>query len=125
MFILENASKLLIPHIVDQFVGFVIYHSSALRNSFTVLAACSARDLLLHVVYPALQAYCTLISNYHLASFCSNVFLICLYISFNHPSHPDGGQRALFLRVFYRFFALLEINLSLCQTNGVSYFIAC
>ena len=56
-------------------------------------------------------------------SFCSNVFLICLYISFTHPSHPDGGQRALFLRVFYRFFTLLEINLSLCQTNGVSYFI--
>ena len=50
---------------------------------------------------------------------------IRLYISLTHPSHPDGGQRALFLRVFYRFFALLEINLSLCQTNGVSYFIGC
>ena len=50
LFILEDASKLLIPHIVDQFVGFVIYHSSALRNSFIDLAACSARDLLLHVV---------------------------------------------------------------------------
>ena len=50
MFILEDASKLLIPHIVDQFVGFVIYHSSALHNSFIDLAACSARDLLLHVV---------------------------------------------------------------------------
>ena len=50
VFILEDASKLLIPHIVDQFVGFVIYHSSALRNSFIDLAACSARDLLLHVV---------------------------------------------------------------------------
>ena len=31
-------------------VGFVIYHSSALHNSFIDLAACSARDLLLHVV---------------------------------------------------------------------------
>ena len=50
LFILEDASKLLIPHIVDQFVGFVIYHSSALRNSFIDLAACSARGLLLHVV---------------------------------------------------------------------------
>ena len=50
VFILEDASKLSIPHIVDQFVGFVIYHSSALRNSFIDLAACSARDLLLHVV---------------------------------------------------------------------------
>ena len=50
LFILEDASKLLIPHIVDQFVCFVIYHSSALRNSFIDLAACSARDLLLHVV---------------------------------------------------------------------------
>ena len=50
LFILEDASKLLIPHIVDQFVGFVIYHSSALCNSFIDLAACSARDLLLHVV---------------------------------------------------------------------------
>ena len=50
MFILEDASKLLIPHIKDQFVGFVIYHSSALRNSFIDLAACSARGLLLHVV---------------------------------------------------------------------------
>ena len=50
LFILEDASKLLIPHIEDQFVGFVIYHSSALRNSFIDLAACSARDLLLHVV---------------------------------------------------------------------------
>ena len=50
LIILEDASKLLIPHIVDQFVGFVIYHSSALRNSFIDLAACSARDLLLHVV---------------------------------------------------------------------------
>ena len=50
MFIFEDASKLLIPHIVDQFVGFVIYHSSALRNSFIDLTACSARDLLLHVV---------------------------------------------------------------------------
>ena len=28
----------------------VIYHSSALRNSFIDLAACSARGLLLHVV---------------------------------------------------------------------------
>ena len=36
--------------IEDQFVGFVIYHSSALRNSFIDLAACSARGLLLHVV---------------------------------------------------------------------------
>ena len=54
--------------------GFVIYHSSALHNSFIDLAACSARDLLLHVVSPALQAYCILISNYHLASFCLNVF---------------------------------------------------
>ena len=36
--------------IEDQFLGFVIYHSSALRNSFIDLAACSARDLLLHVV---------------------------------------------------------------------------
>ena len=51
LFILEDASKLLIPHIVYQFVGFVIYHSSALRNSFIDLAARSARDLLLHVVY--------------------------------------------------------------------------
>ena len=50
LFILEDASKLLIPHIVDHFVGFVIYHSSALHNSFIDLAACSARDLLLHVV---------------------------------------------------------------------------
>ena len=50
LFILEDASKLLIPRIVDQFVCFVIYHSSALRNSFIDLAACSARDLLLHVV---------------------------------------------------------------------------
>ena len=50
LFILEDASKLLIPHIEDQFVGFVIYHSSALRNSFIDLAACSARGLLLHVV---------------------------------------------------------------------------
>ena len=50
LFILEDASKLLIPHVVDQFVCFVIYHSSALRNSFIDLAACSARDLLLHVV---------------------------------------------------------------------------
>ena len=50
LLILEDASKLLIPHMVDQFVGFVIYHSSALRNSFIDLAACSARDLLLHVV---------------------------------------------------------------------------
>ena len=50
VFILEDASKLLIPHIEDQFVGFVIYHSSALRNSFIDLAACSARGLLLHVV---------------------------------------------------------------------------
>ena len=50
LFILEDASKLLIPHIVDQFVAFVIYHSSALCNSFIDLAACSARDLLLHVV---------------------------------------------------------------------------
>ena len=50
LFILEDASKLLIPCIVDQFVCFVIYHSSALRNSFIDLAACSARDLLLHVV---------------------------------------------------------------------------
>ena len=50
LFILEDASKLLIPHIVDQFVGFVIYHSSALPNSFIDLAACSACELLLHVV---------------------------------------------------------------------------
>ena len=50
LFILEDASKLLIPRIVDQFVCFVIYHSSALRNSFIDLAACSARGLLLHVV---------------------------------------------------------------------------
>ena len=50
LFILEDASKLLIPRIVDQFVCFAIYHSSALRNSFIDLAACSARDLLLHVV---------------------------------------------------------------------------
>ena len=50
VFILEDASKLLIPHIEGQFVGFVIYHSSALRNSFIDLAACSARGLLLHVV---------------------------------------------------------------------------
>ena len=50
LFILEDASKSLIPHIVDQFVAFVIYHSSALCNSFIDLAACSARDLLLHVV---------------------------------------------------------------------------
>ena len=40
----------IIFHIEDQFVGFVIYHSSALRNSFIDLAACSARGLLLHVV---------------------------------------------------------------------------
>ena len=51
LFILEDTSKLLIPHIVYQFVGFVIYHSSALRNSFLDLCACSARELLLHVVY--------------------------------------------------------------------------
>ena len=50
VFILEDASKLLIPHIEGQFVGFVIYHSSALRYSFIDLAACSARGLLLHVV---------------------------------------------------------------------------
>ena len=51
LFILEDTSKLLIPHIIYQFVGFVIYHSSALRNSSIDLAACSARELLLHVVY--------------------------------------------------------------------------
>ena len=50
LFILEDASKLLIPDIIDQFVGFVIYHLSALHNSFIDLAACSARGLLLHVV---------------------------------------------------------------------------
>ena len=67
--------------------GFVIYHSSALRNSFIDLAACSARDLLLHVVQPALQAYCTLISNYHLVSFCSNVFFDP-FVHFLYPSLP-------------------------------------
>ena len=48
--------------------------------------------------------------------FCRTHHFVCACFS---------GQKALFLWVFYRFFALLEINFSLCQTNGVSYFIGC
>ena len=35
------------------------------------------------------------------------------------------GRELYFFGCFIGFFALLEINLSLCQTNGVSYFIGC
>ena len=83
-FILEDFSKFLILHIVHVDLLFITHlHCIIVYQS-------------VHVIHNICNALVGAFRTQFLVLFTVHTYHFDYYISFTHPSHPYGGQRALF-----------------------------